>query len=123
VRFDSPLITSSKTTLLGTAFTSSQLTKTLMHPRNDGGTPFKYRGLCSQSITVGRCAGLESFVCDNNGVRSVDVAAYNYDRQSRPFSTFSDSGSLIFNGKREMVALLHSGKAKTGSSSPSREVD
>lgn len=72
---------------------------------------------CTTDLTVGRCAGLESFVCDDNGVRSVEVAVYNYDIQSclSPFSAKGDSGSLIFNGKGEMVALLHSGKAKSDS--------
>ncbi|KAF8645404.1 hypothetical protein AX16_007838 [Volvariella volvacea WC 439] len=134
---------------LGTAFTPSQL-KTLLHPWNDGTTPFKYpsnrllkiRGFvpkeklanpdsfdsegqpciivmkhgCTTDLTVGRCAGLESFVCDETGVRSVEVAVYNYDKQSRPFSAKGDSGSLIFDRNGQMVALLHSGKAKTGSS-------
>ena len=70
---------------------------------------------CTTDLTAGRCAGLESFLCDDNGVRSVEVAVYNYDNHARPFSAKGDSGSLIFNGKGEMVALLHSGKAKAGS--------
>jgi hypothetical protein len=65
-------------------------------------------------LTVGRYAGLESFLSDENGARSVELAIYNYDEQSRPFSAKGDSGSLIVNGNGEMVGLLHSGKSKTG---------
>jgi len=66
-------------------------------------------------LTIGRCAGLESFLCGDDGVRSIEVAVYNYDRTTRPFSAKGDSGALIFDGKGRMVALLHSGKAKAGS--------
>ncbi|KAF8881065.1 hypothetical protein CPB84DRAFT_1873641, partial [Gymnopilus junonius] len=74
---------------------------------------------CASDLTFGRYAGLESFVCDENGVRSVELAFYNYDEQSRPFSSKGDSGSLIVNGKGEMVGLLRSGmsRALTGSMS------
>jgi hypothetical protein len=71
---------------------------------------------CATDLTVGRCAGLESILRDSDGVRSFEIAVYNYDKYARPFSAEGDSGSLIFNGKGEMVALLHSGKAKPGES-------
>ena len=38
---------------------------------------------CTTDLTVGRCARLESFVCDDNGARSVELAVYNYDKRSR----------------------------------------
>jgi len=69
---------------------------------------------CVSDLTFGRYAGLESFLCDENGVRSVELAIYNYDKQSRPFSSKGDSGSLIVNGTGEMVGLLHSGTSGTG---------
>ena len=69
---------------------------------------------CVSDLTFGRYAGLESFLCDENGVRSVELAIYNYDKESRPFSSEGDSGSLIVNGTGEMVGLLHSGTSGTG---------
>ncbi|KAF8914362.1 hypothetical protein CPB84DRAFT_1863065 [Gymnopilus junonius] len=68
---------------------------------------------CVSDLTFGRYAGLESYLCDDKGVRCVELAIYNYDKQSRPFSSKGDSGSLLFNGKGEMIGLLHSGKSRT----------
>ncbi|TFK66837.1 hypothetical protein BDN72DRAFT_843693 [Pluteus cervinus] len=68
---------------------------------------------CVSDLTFGRCAGLESFLCDENGVRSAELAIYNYDKQSKPFSSKGDSGSLIVNRNGEMVGLLHSGKLRS----------
>lgn len=73
---------------------------------------------CSTDLTVGRYAGLESYQCDENAVRSVECAVYNYDKQSGPFSAKGDSGSLIVTGNGEMVGLLHSGKSKIFGSAP-----
>jgi hypothetical protein len=64
-------------------------------------------------LTIGRYAGLESFLCDEGGVESVELAIYNYDKKSGPFSAKGDSGSLIFDGLGRMVGLLHSGKSKS----------
>ena len=69
---------------------------------------------CRTGLTVGRYAGLESFVHNENGLRSIELAIYNYDKQSRPFSAKGDSGSLIVNGKGEMVGVFHSGRLKRG---------
>ena len=63
-------------------------------------------------LTVGRYAGLESFLCDEGGVESVELAIYNYNKKSSPFSAKGDSGSLIFDGLGHMVGLLHSGKSR-----------
>ncbi|KIO32551.1 hypothetical protein M407DRAFT_241424 [Tulasnella calospora MUT 4182] len=72
---------------------------------------------CTTDLTVGRYAGLESFLCDENGVESIELAIYNYDKKAGPFSAKGDSGSLIFDGLGRMVGLLHSGKSKGGSTS------
>ncbi|KAI6143292.1 hypothetical protein BKA82DRAFT_30979 [Pisolithus tinctorius] len=66
-------------------------------------------------LTVGRFAGLEAYLCDEHGVESVELAIYNYDRNSGPFSAKGDSGSLIFDGEGHMVSILHSGMGKDGS--------
>ncbi|RDB20097.1 hypothetical protein Hypma_012780 [Hypsizygus marmoreus] len=69
---------------------------------------------CTTDLTIGRYAGLESFLCDEHGVESVELAIYNYDKRSGPFSAKGDSGSLIFDGLGRMVGLLHSGRLKRG---------
>lgn len=46
-------------------------------------------------------------------VRTVSAEIYNYDKQSKPFSSKGDSGSLIVDGKGDMVGLLHSGVARS----------
>lgn len=66
----------------------------------------------STDLTIGRYAGLESFVSDEGGVESVELAIYNYNKKSGPFSAKGDSGSLIFDGLGRMVGLLHSGNSK-----------
>ncbi|KAL5536327.1 hypothetical protein ACEPAF_148 [Sanghuangporus sanghuang] len=67
-------------------------------------------------LTVGRYAGLEAYTCDDLGVESVELAIYNYDKQSGPFSAKGDSGSLVFDGQGKMVGILHSDLAKGGNS-------
>jgi len=66
-------------------------------------------------LTVGRFAGLEAYTCNALGVESMELAIYNFDKQSGDFSEKGDSGSLIFDGKGKMVSILHSGLAKGGS--------
>ena len=70
----------------------------------------------SSDLTVGRYAGLEAYTCNELGVESIELAIYNYDKESGPFSEKGDSGSLVFDGKGRMVGVLHSGLAKGGSS-------
>ncbi|QRV97299.1 transmembrane protein [Ceratobasidium sp. AG-Ba] len=70
----------------------------------------------STDFTVGRYSGLEAHLCDLSGKRSVEVAVYNYDKQSGNFSAKGDSGSLIFTGDGRMLAILHSGMGKGFSS-------
>jgi hypothetical protein len=66
------------------------------------------------NLTVGCYAGLESYLCDNLGVESIELAIYNHDKLSGPFSAKGDSGSLIFDGQGHMVGILHSGMPKGG---------
>ncbi|KAJ7512953.1 hypothetical protein B0H11DRAFT_2182256 [Mycena galericulata] len=70
----------------------------------------------TSDLTVGRFAGLEAYTCNALGVESIELAIYNYDKQSGPFSAKGDSGSLIFDGKGRMVGVLHSGIVKGGNS-------
>jgi len=67
-------------------------------------------------LTVGRYSGLEAYLCDDLGIESVELAIYNYDRQSDSFADKGDSGSLVFDGQGRMVGILHSGMPKSGSS-------
>ena len=69
---------------------------------------------CTTDLTVGRYAGLESFVCDEAGVESIELAIYNYDKKAGAFSAKGDSGSLIFDSLGRKVGLLHSEKWKGG---------
>jgi hypothetical protein len=77
--------------------------------------PYRHEDGNTTDLTVGRYAGLESFLCDDFGVESIELAIYNYDKQSGPFSAKGDSGSLIFDGEGHMVGILHSGMPKGGS--------
>ncbi|QRV83145.1 transmembrane protein [Ceratobasidium sp. AG-Ba] len=70
----------------------------------------------STDFTVGRYSGLEAHLCDLSGKRSVEMAVYNYDKQSGNFSEKGDSGALIFTGDGRMLAVLHSGMGKGFSS-------
>jgi hypothetical protein len=63
-------------------------------------------------LTVGRYAGLEVYLRDGFGVESIELAVYNYNLQSGPFSLDGDSGSFIFDGEGHMVGILHSGMMK-----------
>ncbi|KAF9075531.1 hypothetical protein BDP27DRAFT_1380708 [Rhodocollybia butyracea] len=63
-------------------------------------------------LTVGRYSGTEAYLCDERGVESIELAIYNYDKDSGSFSAKGDSGSLIFDGLGKMVGILHSGMPK-----------
>jgi hypothetical protein len=69
---------------------------------------------CATDLTIGRYAGLESFLGNEDGVESIELAIYNYHKGSGPFSAKGDSGSLIFDSLGRMVGLLHSGRSKGG---------
>ena len=70
----------------------------------------------TSGLTVGCYAGMEAYLCSELGVESVELAIYNYNKQSGPFSAKGDSGSLIFDGQGRMVGILRSGMSKGGSS-------
>ena len=38
-------------------------------------------------LTVGRYAGPKAYICDELGIELKELAIYNYDKQSGPFST------------------------------------
>ncbi|KAI0055877.1 hypothetical protein BV25DRAFT_1872997 [Artomyces pyxidatus] len=61
----------------------------------------------ASDLTVGRYAGLEAYLCDDLGVESVELAVYNRDQQSGPFSAKGYSG--------RMVGIIHSGMPRGGS--------
>ncbi|PIL26038.1 hypothetical protein GSI_11792 [Ganoderma sinense ZZ0214-1] len=67
-------------------------------------------------FTVGRYAGLEAYLCDESGQESIEAAVYNYSKTSGNFSAKGDSGSLIFTGNGQMLAILHSGMPRGFSS-------
>lgn len=75
----------------------------------------------SSNLTFGRYSPMEAYTCSASGEHgSWEIPIFNYDR--RPdglsfigdtwlgeFSAKGDSGSLVFNARGEMVAVLHSG--------------
>ena len=70
-------------------------------------------------LTVGRYTGLEAYVCDKLGQESIELAIYNYDRESGPFSAKGDSGALVWcimtaDGTARIVGQLRSGCNKGG---------
>ena len=66
-------------------------------------------------VTVGKYAGLEAYVANDLGQESIELAIYNYDKQSGDFSAKGDSGALIVDGLGNMVGILHSGMPKGAS--------
>ncbi|KAF8322350.1 uncharacterized protein EI90DRAFT_2977716 [Cantharellus anzutake] len=75
----------------------------------------------STDLTVGRYAGLVSFILNEVGIESVELGIYNSgDKTTEVFSAKGDSGSLVWhttNGKARVVGQLHSGHNKGGSTS------
>lgn len=67
---------------------------------------------CGSGLTVGRHSGLEAYIANDLGVESIELAIYNYNLQSSPFSQHGDSGSLIFDGEGRMLGIIHSGMSK-----------
>ncbi|CAE6459959.1 unnamed protein product [Rhizoctonia solani] len=65
----------------------------------------------TSGLTLGRYCGLEAYVHDENATpsRSIEVAIFNYDMNSGDFSTWGDSGALIWTSDGRMLAVLHSG--------------
>lgn len=54
---------------------------------------------------------MDAYICTDLGVESREVAIYNYSQSSSSgdFSGHGDSGSLIFTGDGDALAILHSG--------------
>ncbi|KAF7969808.1 hypothetical protein HWV62_25924 [Athelia sp. TMB] len=75
----------------------------------------------STDLTVGRYAGLVSFVENEVGVESIELGIYNSGaKYAEVFSAKGDSGALVWhtkNGKARIVGQLHSGSNKGGSTS------
>ncbi|ODN80330.1 hypothetical protein L198_07830 [Cryptococcus wingfieldii CBS 7118] len=63
-------------------------------------------------LTLGRYSGMEAYTCTNLGLESREVAVYNYSKFSGNFSEHGDSGSLIFTGDGDGLAMLHSGMSR-----------
>ncbi|TEB18172.1 hypothetical protein FA13DRAFT_1758804 [Coprinellus micaceus] len=75
----------------------------------------------SSNLTFGRYSPMEAYTCSTSGEHgSWEIPIFNYDRRLDglsfigdtrlgEFSAKGDSGSLVFNARGEMVALLHSG--------------
>ncbi|KAH9004113.1 hypothetical protein EDB86DRAFT_3062455 [Lactarius hatsudake] len=60
-------------------------------------------------LTLGRYSGMEAYTCTDLGLEARDVVVYNYSKTSGDFSDHGDSGSLIFTGSGDGLAILHSG--------------
>ncbi|KAG8893110.1 hypothetical protein FRB99_002198 [Tulasnella sp. 403] len=69
-------------------------------------------------LTVGRYAGLVSFLLNEVGIESVELGIYNSGvKNDEGFSAKGDSGSLVWHAKRgkaRIVGQLHSGSNKGG---------
>ncbi|KDQ14763.1 hypothetical protein BOTBODRAFT_55258 [Botryobasidium botryosum FD-172 SS1] len=60
-------------------------------------------------LTLGRYSGMDAYTCTDLGQESREVVVYNYGKNSSDFSDHGDSGSLIFTGDGDALAILHSG--------------
>ena len=60
-------------------------------------------------LTLGRYSDMEAYTCTDLGLESRDVVVYNHSKKSGDFSDHGDSGSLIFTGSGDGLAILHSG--------------
>ncbi|KAF8647091.1 hypothetical protein AX16_006925 [Volvariella volvacea WC 439] len=60
-------------------------------------------------LTLGRYSGMDAYTCTDLGLESREVVVYNYSKTSGDFSDHGDSGSLIFTGDGDGLAILHSG--------------
>ncbi|KAI9452421.1 hypothetical protein BJY52DRAFT_913793 [Lactarius psammicola] len=60
-------------------------------------------------LTLGRYSGMDAYICTDLGLESREMVVYNYSKTSGDFSDHGDSGSLIFTGNGDALAILHSG--------------
>ncbi|KAF6758895.1 hypothetical protein DFP72DRAFT_1064405 [Ephemerocybe angulata] len=72
----------------------------------------KYGG--ATKLTLGHYSGMEAFICNDLGEESREVVVYNYRKASGDFANYGDSGSLVFTGDGDAVAVLHSGMPRGG---------
>ncbi|KAG6850084.1 hypothetical protein H0H93_001217 [Arthromyces matolae] len=63
----------------------------------------------STKLTFGRYSGMDAYICTDSGLESREMVVYNYSKSSGDFSDYGDSGSLIFTGDGDGLAILHSG--------------
>ena len=63
----------------------------------------------STKLTLGRSSGMEAYICTDLGHESREMVFYNYGNNTGNFSDYGDSGSLIFSGDGDAIAILHSG--------------
>ncbi|KIM20794.1 hypothetical protein M408DRAFT_333799 [Serendipita vermifera MAFF 305830] len=67
-------------------------------------------------LTFGRYLGLESYVCSDLGVETMELGIYNLKEDGPVFSDKGDSGALIWDGNGRALGQLHSGHYKSLSS-------
>ncbi|KDR76885.1 hypothetical protein GALMADRAFT_225056 [Galerina marginata CBS 339.88] len=64
-------------------------------------------------LTLGHYSGMDAYICTDLGLESREMVVYNYSKTSGKtsgnFSDHGDSGSLIFTGDGDALAILHSG--------------
>ncbi|KAF4623360.1 hypothetical protein D9613_001403 [Agrocybe pediades] len=66
----------------------------------------------TSELTFGNYSSMHAYICTESGLESREVVVYNSGTEKRPADDFSakgDSGSLIFNGDGDGLAILHSG--------------
>lgn len=59
---------------------------------------------------------MDAFICTDDGLESREVAIYNYCQKYAHFARNGDSGSLIFTGEGDALAIVHSGMPQGGHS-------
>ena len=52
---------------------------------------------------------MDAYTCTDLGLESREFVVYNYSKTSGNFSDYGDSGSLIFTGDGNALAMLHLG--------------
>ena len=62
---------------------------------DSNGEPCLKRQCHRRDLTVGCYASLEAYLCDDLGVESIELAIYNYNKKSGPFSDKGDSGPVF----------------------------
>ncbi|CUA73609.1 hypothetical protein RSOLAG22IIIB_10910 [Rhizoctonia solani] len=63
-------------------------------------------------LTIGRYNGLDAYICNELGRKSIEVCIYNWNKRLGPFSNYGDSGSLVWTREGKMLGMIHSGEPK-----------